>query len=277
MSDTQLITNWICVATEGETVDKRFLERQWLIDAAETYDPNLYTALLWPEHERWYGGNLGEVLELTAEEDEAGIMKLYARLCPGTELISANRNGKLLFCSVEFTKDGNFRGTGRTYLEGLGVTDEPASVGTTRMRFNKKERNYNIGNSNPLVINEVKEIKMAGKNKSTWRSIFGIQEEDAPETTPDVPDDKLQALAEAVANLESRVSALETKTDETDSTVEDIQGDFNIVKGVVDTEEFARLRDNLPSIVKNFSKLDAKATKLPVGNPKGAKKPFSFL
>ncbi|MBQ4796817.1 phage capsid protein, partial [Pectobacterium versatile] len=50
---SQLMTNWICIATEGETVDKRVMERQWLIDAAETYDPQLYTALIWPEHETW--------------------------------------------------------------------------------------------------------------------------------------------------------------------------------------------------------------------------------
>ncbi|TPG61510.1 GPO family capsid scaffolding protein [Ewingella americana] len=275
MSGSQLMTNWICIATEGETVDKRFLTREMLIDAAETYNPDLYTALLWPEHERW-AGNAGEVLEVEAGEDDAGLVKLYARLCPSTDLIYANRNGKLLFSSVELTPDGNFRGTGRHYLEGLGVTDEPASVGTTRMRFNKRKDNYFIGNSSPLVINEIKELDMAGKvkNKSTWRSLFSIEDEQP--VVEDVPqgDDKLQALAEALASLESRVAALETKTDETDSTVDDIQSDVETVKGVVDTEEFARLRDNLPAIVKNFSK---QVTPLPKSNPKGTKTEFKFL
>ncbi|MGC6387243.1 GPO family capsid scaffolding protein [Ewingella sp. S1.OA.A_B6] len=275
MSGSQLMTNWICIATEGETVDKRFLTREMLIDAAETYNPNLYTALLWPEHER-YAGNAGEVLEVEAGEDDAGQVKLYARLCPSTDLIYANRNGKLLFTSVELTPDGNFRGTGRHYLEGLGVTDEPASVGTTRMRFNKRKDNYFIGNSSPLVINEIKELDMAGKvkNKSTWRSLFSIEDEQP--VVEEVPqgDDKLQALAEALASLESRVAALETKTEETDSTVVDIQSDVETVKGVVDTEEFARLRDNLPAIVKNFSK---QVTPLPKSNPKGTKTEFKFL
>ncbi|EAA1889298.1 GPO family capsid scaffolding protein, partial [Salmonella enterica] len=63
MSGSQLATNWICIATAGETVDKRTIEEQWLLDAAELYDPNLYTALLWPEHSRNFG-NMGEVLEL---------------------------------------------------------------------------------------------------------------------------------------------------------------------------------------------------------------------
>ena len=278
MSGSQLMTNWICIATEGATVDKRELTREMLIDAAETYDPNLYTALLWPEHER-YAGNAGEVLEVDYAEGEDGLVKLYARLCPSTDLINANRNGKLLFSSVELTPDGNFRGTGRHYLEGLGVTDEPASVSTTRMRFNKRKSHYFIGNSSPMLINEIKEINMAGKvtKKPKWRSLFSI--EDETPAAEDVPQDgdKLQALAEAVASLESRIAALETKTDATDSTVEDIQTDVETVKDVVDTEEFARLRDELPNIVSKFSKLDGKVTKLPNKNPKGSRKPFQFL
>lgn len=125
MSASQLATNWICIATAGETVDKRAIEEQWLLDAAELYDPSLYTALLWPEHSRNFG-NMGEVLELKAERDDEGILRLYARLCPGISLLQANANGQLLFLSPEFTPDGNFRNTGKTYLEGLAVTDSPA-------------------------------------------------------------------------------------------------------------------------------------------------------
>ncbi|ENF0048764.1 GPO family capsid scaffolding protein, partial [Salmonella enterica subsp. enterica serovar Newport] len=96
MSGSQLATNWICIATAGETVDKRAIEEQWLLDAAELYDPSLYTALLWPEHSRNFG-NMGEVLELKAERDDEGILRLYARLCPGISLLQANANGQLLF------------------------------------------------------------------------------------------------------------------------------------------------------------------------------------
>ncbi|MGP9420612.1 GPO family capsid scaffolding protein [Ewingella sp. AOP8-B2-18] len=276
MSGSHLMTEWLCIATEGETVDKRYLTRQMLIDAAETYDPKLYTALLWPEHGRTE--NVGEVLDVMADEGGDGLVRLYARLCPSVELIYANHNGKLIFTSVELTPDGDFRGTGRYYLEGLGVTDEPASVGTTRMRFNKRKHNYLIGKSVPLKFNKVKEIKMAGngKAKSSWRKIFSIEDETPGDDTPQ-GDDKLQTLAEALAALETRVSALETKTDETDSTVDDIQSDVETVKEVVDTEEFARLRDHLPKIVNNFSKLDKRITELPKNNPKGGRKPFNHL
>lgn len=260
---SQLMTNWLCIAMEGETVDKRQMDRQWLIDAAETYNPELYTALIWPEHEQWYG-NVGEVLALKAEEGDDGLVRLFAQLCPNNHLLQANRDGQLLFCSVELTPDGNFRGTGKCYLEGLGVTNTPASVGTTRLRFNKhKQGNRLFGALKPLVIDEVKEIKgkiMAKQEKKTWHSLFGIkptkQFAEDDNASEEGNDDKLQAVAEALAALEARVTALETGQEE-------VQEDLEVVKEVVDTTEFSTLRENLPKLLENFGKLDAKITKLP--------------
>ncbi|EPC7984474.1 GPO family capsid scaffolding protein [Yersinia enterocolitica] len=285
MSGSQLMTNWIRIASEGETVDGRHMERQWLIDCAETYNPELYAALIWPEHENW-GYNLGEVLALKAEDVE-GVMVLFARLCPSTHLLQANRDGQLLFCSVELTPSRNFRGTGKCYLEGLGVTNTPASVGTDRLRFSSERGHKLFGALEPLVFNEVKKMgkgktmavnKAANKNKS-WKSIFGIKNfaEDTSEVIPD-ENNKMQVLAEALALLEARVDALETKTEETDTAVEEVVADVETVKEVVDTEEFATLRDNLPGIIKNFGKLENKVTKLPNKFSKGdGKKPFKFL
>ncbi|HDL7835258.1 TPA: GPO family capsid scaffolding protein [Yersinia enterocolitica] len=286
MSGSQLMTNWIRIASEGETVDGRHMERQWLIDCAETYDYEFYAALIWPEHEDW-GYNLGEVLELKAEEVD-GIMRLFARLCPSTHLLQANRDGQLLFCSVELTPSRNFRGTGKCYLEGLGVTNTPASVGTQRLRFSSKRKHSLFGALEPLVISEFKNLgkektmaasKTVNKKKSAWQSMFGIKNysEETPEEIPDA-DSKVQVLAEALASLEARVIALETKTEETDTAVEEVVADVETVKEVVDTEEFATLRDNLPGIIKNFGKLDNKVTKLPNKFSKGdGKKPFKFL
>lgn len=62
---SHLKTDWLCVATEGDTVDGREIKRQWIIDMGETYDYNHYVALIWPEHEDDCG-NFGEVLEATA-------------------------------------------------------------------------------------------------------------------------------------------------------------------------------------------------------------------
>lgn len=230
---SQLMTNWICIATEGETVDKRQMKRQWLIEAAEIYDPKLYIALIWPEHEKWFG-NMGEVLAAKAEQGDDGLMRLYAQLRPNNYLLQANRDGKIIFYSVELTPDGNFRGTGKHYLEGLGVTDTPASVGTMRLNFHKrKKRNLLLGAFKPLVIDEVKAFKEKGMakepTKPTWHSLFGIKPKNfAEEENSESDDDKLQALAEALTALEARVTALETGQEE-------VQEDLEVVKDVVDT------------------------------------------
>lgn len=280
MSDSQLMTNWICVCAEGDTVDGRDIKRQWIMDAAELYDPNLYTALLWPEHSRNYG-NRGRVLAAKCQEGDDGIMRLYVQLCPNISLMQANAEGQLLFCSAEFTPDGNFRGTGKSYLEGLGVTDSPASVYTERMRFSKRHKNKRYGALKPLAFDEVKaikeEVKMSGNKKKGWRSMFSIEEE--PQQ-PEIPEDgdKLQALAEALADFEARLSALEGKAAETANAVEEVQEDVDTVKEVVDTQEFKTLRDNIGGIVKNFRKLDEHTTQLPNKNPKGdGRKVFNYL
>lgn len=251
---TQLSTDWLCIATEGDTVDGRFLKRQWLIDAAETYDPNLYGALIWPEHERGFG-NLGEVLETMWLDDENGLAKLFGKIRPNSFLIEANQKGQLVYFSIELSDDEDFRGSGRSYLTGLAATDFPASVGTTRMRFSQREKiksgqyRYVFGRNG----------KVEKEQNMSWQSLFNIkskkfEDENQSDNTGEV--DKLQALAEAVNDIESRLAAIESQLSKT-------QDDVDTIAEVVDTQEFATLRDNLPKIVKSFSRLDEKITNLP--------------
>lgn len=87
--------------------------------------------MLWPEHRRW-AGNFGHVLELRAE-DADGVVTLSGRLCPNDQYIYENTRNQGLFFSIEVTE--NFAQTGKAYLTGLGVTDSPASLGTSMMRF----------------------------------------------------------------------------------------------------------------------------------------------
>lgn len=268
---SQLITDWLCIATEGDTVDGRELKREWLIDAAETYDPELYAALIWPEHERYYG-NGGSVKEVMWQEDENGLVKLYAKISPNISLIEANNRDQLIYFSVELTEDGDFRGTGRSYLEGLGATDSPASVGTTRMRFSKRK---NI-KSGSYCYRFGRDGKVKQDNNMSWQKMFGIKPKKFAEgdDNADTPEDgdKLQALAEALNNLETRVAAIETQLATT-------QEDVEAIAEVVDTQEFATLRDNLPGLIKNFSKLDDRITMLPKHkrNEKQGARKFKFL
>lgn len=247
---SHLKTDWLCVATEGDTVDGRVIERQWIIDMGETYDFNHYVALLWPEHDH-SGASFGEVLEATWRDGDDGLARLYVSLCPNIRLLYANEEGQLLFFSIEPEED--WRGTGRFYLKGLAVTNRPASVGTTRMRFS--ERRLSKQGYYRCVLTSEGKIKQGEKmSKKKWQSYFGIKpkfEEESPSEEAPQGDDKLQALANAVNEIEGRLATIE-------NTLQEMQGDVDTIAEVVDTEEFAELRSNAKEIVNRFNDLGSK-------------------
>ena len=268
---SHLKTDWLCIATEGDTVDGRQIYREWIIDMGETYNPDQYGAMIWPEHSRDWG-NFGEVAECMWQDGEDGLARLYAKISPNNNLIYANREGQMVYFSIEPEED--WRGSGRTYLGGLGVTDQPASVGTTRLRFSAK-RNLTKQGYYACVMSETGKITQETKMNKPWQSWFQIKpkktfsEDDGDNTPSDA--DKLQVLAEAVNSLEERLAKVEEQ-------LSAAQGDIETIAEVVDTEEFASLRDNLPTILTNFSKLDKKVTALPKRHfgDKGGKG-FKFL
>lgn len=268
---SQLSTDWLCIATEGDTVDGRYLKRQWLIDAGETYNPELYGALIWPEHNRDWG-NLGEVLATMWQEDGSGLVKLYAKIKPNLYLIESNQRDQLIYFSIELTEDGDFRGSGRDYLTGLAATDSPASVGTTRMRFSKR-RNVKSGQYGYVFCRDGK-IKQESEMKKPWQTLFGIKPKFADETQPDETGgdgDKLQTLANALNDIEARVTAIEQQLTST-------QEDVDAIVDKVDTEEFAAVLANAKVIVSNFNKLDKRVTQPPKRDSASQKKgTFSYI
>lgn len=138
---TELSTNWLRIGRSGATVDGRTIPPEALNQAAETYNPELFTALIWPEHQRW--DNWGKVLSLKAQPNDEHGVDLYAQISPNRNYLGANtmyQEG--LFTSMELTP--NFRKTGKWYLSGLGATNEPASVGTTEIRFSKQAEQAGI-------------------------------------------------------------------------------------------------------------------------------------
>lgn len=135
-------SKWFRVATEGATTDGRQIERQWLLDAAETYDPKTYGARVWLEHFRSLYADgpfkaYGDVLALKTEEVEiAGAKKLalFAQIEPTDELVAmVNKAKQKIFTSIEISP--KFADSGRAYLSGLAVTDTPASLGTEMLTF----------------------------------------------------------------------------------------------------------------------------------------------
>lgn len=275
MSVSHLTTDWLCIAAEGKTLDGRNIERQWILEAAELYDPILYTAQLWPEHSRSYGP-VGQVQAVQAREED-GVLKLYAKLCPSLAMIAANAEGKLLFTSAEFTPTGNFRGTGKTYLEGLGVTDEPASVYTTQMKFSKRNRNMRFSQYRAVAfdINELNKGKGV-KGKKKWYHKFGI-DDSTTGSGDDLTGDDATVLAEQLKAAQDKIAELEQALAELKQSQEETDSDVETIKEVVDTKEFAQLRDNLPEFMGKLGDMNKKFTKVPNKNPGTGRKPFEYL
>lgn len=127
-----LKTSWKVIGRSGKTIDGREVSATDLKVMAETYDPvKKHAALIWPEHERFFG-NLGKVEQLKFNQTADG-GELLAILAPNNDYLYLNRNDQHLFTSMEITTD--YCGTGLPYLSGLAATDQPAVAGTSEIRF----------------------------------------------------------------------------------------------------------------------------------------------
>ncbi|WP_416146232.1 GPO family capsid scaffolding protein [Pseudomonas alloputida] len=134
-----LVTSWKRVATSGPTADGREIKAQDLRDCAETYSPSKYTAVIWNDSQRDIGAH-GTVYSVRLIDNDPELAKgqvaLEVQMKPNARLLQLNRHGDKLFSSVEITP--NFAGSGRAYMTGLSVTDEPTSLGTQELFFSRK-------------------------------------------------------------------------------------------------------------------------------------------
>lgn len=134
-----LVTSWKRVATSGPTADGREIKVQDLRDCAETYTTSKYTAVIWVDHQRGNGAH-GTVYSVRLIDNDPELAKgqvaLEVQIKPNARLLQLNSDGEKLFSSVEITP--NFAGSGRAYMTGLAVTDEPASLGTQELFFSRK-------------------------------------------------------------------------------------------------------------------------------------------
>ena len=151
---SQLRTIPLAIASVGMTVDGREITEQDIDDIVSTYNIKMYGARINFDHERdWSGwaakylqnidlngGMLGDVLAVTKAENDEGIICLYAVLAPNQSFVQLNQADQAVYFSVEITS--NFRGSEKTYLLGLAVTDYPACTYTDRIKFNSKQTNF---------------------------------------------------------------------------------------------------------------------------------------
>lgn len=196
-----LVSYWKRVATSGTTADGREILPQELRDIAETYKPSKYTAVIWCDHERWSGSH-GTVFAVRLVEEgedlEPGQVALEAQLKPNDRLLQLNDQGQKLFSSIEITP--NFAGSGKAYLTGLGVTDEPASLGTQELYFSKQtHQNSFYAASVELGSFEAEPQSEVGKLIGLLTGLFKRFATDAEPAEPTTPTESKTPMDEATA------------------------------------------------------------------------------
>ncbi|WP_429037159.1 GPO family capsid scaffolding protein [Aeromonas veronii] len=273
MNESTLRTGWVCIATEGKAVDGRDITRDWLTDMAETYDPTYYTAVIWPEHDRW--SSYGTVQALKTEEVD-GKLKLFAILCPNRDLIYYNQNGQYQFCSIEPFE--NFADLGRTYLLGLGVTDEPASTGTTHLKFSNSNKGQAVGTSEPLDLSMFKLPKheKADGLIAKFFSFLASHGEQAPMTAPSQPEDEemtkeqFDLLLGAVNGLGTKIEGfstkLETKPTEQPTAPAAEPTKVDAQPGIT-AERFSKLEETLSGLANTVGELKGQIDQFSVEKP----------
>lgn len=271
MNESTLRTGWVCIATEGKAVDGRDITRDWLTDMAETYDPTYYTAVIWPDHDRW--SSYGTVQALKTEEVD-GKFKLFAILCPNRDLIYWNQSGQYQFCSIEPFE--NFADLGRTYLLGLGVTDQPASTGTTHLKFSNSNKGQVIGTSEPLDLSMFKLPKheKADGLIAKFFSFLASHGEQAPQPTPSQPEDEemtkeqfdqmLGALNGLGTKIDGFSAKLETKPAPDQPAITTTEPDKVEEKPGISTEQFNQLQTQLSELT---TKIDKFSVEVPGQRP----------
>ncbi|WP_256351953.1 GPO family capsid scaffolding protein [Aeromonas sp. sia0103] len=204
-------------------------------------------------------------------EEVDGKLKLFAVLCPNRDLVYWNQSGQYQFCSIEPFEQ--FADLGRTYLIGLGVTDQPASTGTTHLKFSKSSKGQTLGTSEPLDLSMFK-LPKHEKPDSLLSKLFSLLSshgEHEPQPTPSQSEDEemkpeqFDQMLGALTGLGTKIDAfsakLETKPEtEPAPVIDPVKED----KPGVTTEQFNQLQTQLSELT---AKIDQFSVEVPGQRP----------
>lgn len=268
-------SDWLIVATEGNTIDGRKIQKSWINEMAELYAKEEFTALIWPEHFRsaWMpfeGKNWGTVEALKAEEKE-GQLRLFAKLTPNQFLLDANKDEQKLYTSIEIEPD--YKGTGKCYLTGLAATDSPASSGTTRLKFSRR-----FGEETSVECAELEEIDFSycfsrsDRFFAHCKAFFQASDpshDSQQEDEPPMNQEQFSQVMGAITAISTKQGELEEKintfslhsiptedepTPAAPSTLESAPG--------LSAEQFSQLTDKLDGIATKQGELESKFNQL---------------
>ena len=200
------ITDFVRVAVEGDTIDGRQIDRQHLLDMAETYDADLFTAVINTEHIRGATGDkpfqsLGHVIAVKTQEDEFNIagktvkkLAFYAKQFINDAGVELKKKGQKLFSSIEIKQD--VLGTGKSYLSGLAHTDSPASFGTAMLKFSQSNTKSLFSTAVEMDLGNIEADVTNDDGKSFLKSLTGVLEGFATKFGAPKTDDKPEPKAD---------------------------------------------------------------------------------
>ncbi|HHR0678136.1 TPA: GPO family capsid scaffolding protein [Klebsiella aerogenes] len=185
------VSKFFRIGVEGDTCDGRILSGNDIQEMAETYDPRVYGCRINLEHIRGLLPDgvfkrYGDVVELKAEkidDDSAlnGKWALFAKITPTDDLVALNKAAQKVYTSMEIQP--NFANTGKCYLVGLAVTDDPASLGTEYLEFCRTAK-----------YNPLQRFKANPENVFSVATLAELEFEDVPDTVLNSLADKVKAI-----------------------------------------------------------------------------------
>ncbi|EEY3958087.1 GPO family capsid scaffolding protein [Salmonella enterica] len=185
------VSKFFRIGVEGDTCDGRIISASDIQEMADTFDPRVYGCRINLEHIKSVLPDspfkrYGDVVELKAEkiEDDSalnGKLALFAKISPSDDLVAMNKALQKVYTSMEIAP--NFSNSGKCYLVGLAVTDDPASLGTEYLEFCRNAKH------NPL-----NRFKANPENLISAATLAEIEFEDQPETVFTALTHKVKAI-----------------------------------------------------------------------------------
>ncbi|HBQ8755658.1 TPA: GPO family capsid scaffolding protein [Klebsiella variicola] len=185
------VSKWFRIGVEGDTCDGRVISATDIQEMAETFDPRVYGCRINLEHLKGIlpegpFSRYGDVVELKSEkiDDDSvlnGKLALFAKITPTDDLIAMNKKLQKVYTSMEIQP--NFANSGKCYLVGLAVTDDPASLGTEYLEFCRGAK-----------FNPLNRFKAAPGNLISVATLAELEFEDLPENVFTALSDKVKSI-----------------------------------------------------------------------------------
>ncbi|GKK94948.1 phage capsid protein [Klebsiella variicola] len=185
------VSKWFRIGVEGDTCDGRVISATDIQEMAETFDPRVYGCRINLEHLKGIlpegpFSRYGDVVGLKSEkidDDSAleGKLALFAKITPTDDLIAMNKKLQKVYTSMEIQP--NFANSGKCYLVGLAVTDDPASLGTEYLEFCRGAK-----------FNPLNRFKAAPGNLISVATLAELEFEDLPENVFTALSDKVKTI-----------------------------------------------------------------------------------